>query len=142
MGAGCHRGRLCVAVVLAALYFPAAAGATTTCDFSSNVLSVDMTGQNAFAMIDPVPANGQILVREQGSIKTCTGSQATLTNTDNIVIVDHTDNPMIAGTDDGDSDVTISEADLLTPGAADEAGTQDNEIELLITPEHRVTTTC
>lgn len=111
-------------VVTALLVSPAAASATVACEYSSGVLTVELTGNNAHVTLDVSPV-GAITVAEQTFV-TCTGPSApTVTNTSAISVVNQ------MGTQG--TFVDVRSAGRFAPGAAatDEGGGTP-EIEIFV----------
>jgi Ca2+-binding RTX toxin-like protein len=122
--------------IAAAVCAAPASAATTACDYDSALkfLNVTITGPapggGGFAQITHSNGGEDILVRVQGPVVTCTGPQATLSNTDNIAVTDTTDDPATAQANDGSSTITINDAPSFKPGATPEAN--DDEIEFVV----------
>lgn len=125
-----------IAVVAGALALAPSAGAAITCQYdpASDQLSVQMGAENDHLQFQ-ASVTGDILVRQQGPIVTCTGGQATRTNTDTIVAVDNSNNPATPALNDGNTTVAINEPTSFGPGATLEQGNAlYSEIEFTIFP--------
>ena len=74
-------------------------------------------------------------MRQQGPIVTCTGGQATTTNTDTVLVVDNSDNSSTPAPNDGNTTVAINSPTSFGPGATLEQGNAlYSEIEFTIDP--------
>src|SRR6266545_8219743 len=95
-----NKGRIGTLATLAAalvIWLAAAPGASaaTTCDYDPGLglINVQMTAEGDSALFKVGPS-GEIQIRNNGPVLTCTGGDPTVLNTDNVIVADTSDNPL------------------------------------------------